>query len=509
MMNSRDIVEEILKRKETYIRKRREKVKKTLAVMTVILLFTVIGGTSFMISVHKKEAPSKVPKITMGVGETTNDDTSYTENTTDTESSVNSDTESKPQSDTETDVKTHGPTETSTEEPTEPKPTEPKPTEPKPTEPQPTEPPVTDPDPTEGLVDIGKLESQTYYPKINFPSGSGGGGEMGFDSWEDEPTVSYELIYKTISNKSDYPIEYTFIADDYYFINAVNLPLSLNELSIKGKYLAEERPCIERLVEAYCGVADEQITDQLFNVVDEQITNMNFIGYFAPEKDPYGTEFRVKFHVARIKNGENTYETTAYATLTNTTTHVRDDFTYDEIYEYVISLPHFKAMLDYAGIEEYIVERKYERYADDRYYYEFIFIPKTDDVSLMQLYRKSKFVKVHGEILSAEYGQPQEADIQFTASDVPYSMRETYKNTKDFYSLYEDAAKEFEAFGVRDYFEKNYVCVLSDDGMNLDFYLKFTNGNGDIVLCKMWECGYRADGSYGASGPVATLRRVK
>lgn len=538
-MNSRDIVDEIIKRKDIYIKNRNKKIKKAFTVMSVVLLFTVIGGASVMIEVQRKDAPTKPPKVTFVVGDTTEEKETGTTDTADSSSaSINdessedksevSDTESEVPTEEPTEILPTEPTEVPTEEPTEiptpeitedptevstePKPTEPKPTEPKPTEPKPTEPKPTEPeptdtrettptesfppviDPTEGLVQIGKLDSKPFYPKVDPdyyypPSGGGIYEEEGFDSFEGDPTVEYQLGYEGLFYGNGEPVKYSFFADDYYFITSDNMPTTVTNYSILGKLLQDEKLCVERLVKAYYGTENTHASDSIYS------------GFYVPEDDAYGTEFIVDFKQQGEIGGINTFMTRAYVTLKDTETHRRCDFTYDEIYEYITSLPHFRALLAYSGIDEFTVERKYERYSDDRYHYEFIFIPKTDDYSTAQLYKKTKYVMVTGDIVPPGAAEPSKANVNFCAADLPWEVYKTI-DLKTFEEAFEVVAAEFEEFGVREYFEKNFVCVMDYERAVLQFYLKFLDENGEIVYCEMWKYGYKSNGKPGDSGPL-------
>ncbi len=558
MMNSRDIVDEIIKRKDIYIKNRNKKIKKALTVMSVVLLFTVIGGASVMIGVQRKDTPTKPPKVTLCTGDTTEEKETGTTETTDSSSeSINgessedksevSDTESEVPTEESSEVQTSEPTEIPTEEPTEiptpeiteeptevptePKPTEPKPTEPKPTEPEPTEPEPTEPkptepeptepeptepeptdppvtdscesfppvtDPTEGLVQIGKLESKPFYPKVNpdyyYPPSGGG---MSFDSFEGgDPTVEYQLGYEGLFYGNGEPVKYSFFADDYYFITSDNMPTTVTNYSILGKFLQDEKLCVERLVKEYYGLESKYAIDRIYS------------GSYIPQNDAYGTEFIVNFKQQGEIGGINTFMTRAYVTLKDTETHRRCDFTYDEIYEYITSLPHFRALLAYSGIDEFTVERKYERYSDDRYHYEFIFIPKTDDYSTACLYRETKYVMVTGDIVPPGTAEPSKANVNFCAADLPWEVYKTI-DLRTFEEAFEDVAAKFEEFGVREYFEKNFVCVMDYERTDLQFYLKFLDENGEIVYCEMRKYGYTSNGKPGAFGPLglASVRK--
>lgn len=523
MKDYKEVAKTVLAERDSYLLKRSGFVKRMTAFISVFFVCVIVGGGALMVGLNRKDAPNKPPKVTNGIGDMTRDtvstNTTDKDNITDTDTegnsdnTVESDTESEPVSESETESVTQTHTPEPTEEPTEvqtPEPTEeptevqtPEPTEepttvpteapttqtePVTTEPKPIEPPEITPDPTEGLLQVGKLEAKDYYtgnsPTYNPPSGDG----YGFESWED-PILYYKPGFERYNGN---PIEYTIFADDYYFINADNYPTRLKNYSVSGKYWEDERPCVERLTESYFGAENAQAVDLLLSED------------YIPEVDEYGTRFRIGRSVVRIRDGVETYETAAYATLTKTEAHMRCDFTYDEIYEYVISLPHFRAMLAYADIGEYTVERIYKRYSNDHYCYEFVFIPKTDDALTAMLYRKSRSVTVSGQILPHEAEQNNSADILFIATDVPYTEGKSY-SIKDFDTAFEITAKNFEKFGMREYFVKNYVCFMDKNGTKFWFYLKFVNENGEVVYCNIWKYGFRTGDKPGAEGPIGIV----
>ena len=111
MMSYEESAAEIRKRRDAIIQNKKNKIKKAITVLSVVLLFTVVGGASIFIGLDRKETPNKPPKLTELPGtnvQSTEDQTSVAEgNESDPE-------ESEPLSESESEPEESG-TETETE----------------------------------------------------------------------------------------------------------------------------------------------------------------------------------------------------------------------------------------------------------------------------------------------------------------------------------------------------------------------------------------------------------
>ncbi len=511
MKDYKEVTSEILKRRDahrTYIKKLKKRIVVLLAVFAVCLS---VGGGAWMIGTGSRNVPD-VPTVTETKAESMSE--------TAAESIVQIET-----------VETAIPTEETGTQPveTEPATTEPLVTEPVWTEPvwtgyyetEPlwTEPPETEPVQTEyydtefvwtepietepvqteqkytGPVPLGSLVTSVYYPETESESEAdtepaetnrtdGGDSVQGstnsgsITGYFTEPS-SYRLSF--------WPREFTFDGGDAFFIESNEIPDKFPVYVVGDlPYLPSIVPYVKLLAEKLYG---SSVTDSIDT-------------YIYDSGDEYGTTIRVYTDTIRVDEyNDSDVKVTPTLILKNAETVRRGDFTYDEIYEYVTSLPHLEVMLSYVGLEDYMVEKTFIRTSDTNYGYKFVFIPKTDDPVEALVYRASKYVEISGYIGNYEY--ESNLYVCYSGTNTPYVTYESV-DTLSYNEAYEKVMTVAEKYGVRDYFEHNMICVVSSDsGGTLRpyyyFYIAFTDENGNVVYCEPYEEGLYEDGKDSSS----------
>jgi len=62
MKNYEEMAAEAIRRRDIYLQQRCGRIKKAALILTVLLLFTVVGTASVMIGLNTKDAPKKPPR---------------------------------------------------------------------------------------------------------------------------------------------------------------------------------------------------------------------------------------------------------------------------------------------------------------------------------------------------------------------------------------------------------------------------------------------------------------
>lgn len=519
MKNYEEMAAEAIRRRDIYLQQRCGRIKKAVLILTVLLLFTVVGTATVMIGLNTKDAPKKPPKLTYTVGSGT-DSTSDTENseredfttetvdtsdttetdvTDTTEKSEVSDTESEPiheiPNDEPTELQTTEPTEEPTEAPTE-VPTEKQtdePTEPSESE---TEPVVTEPKPS-GPAPLGSLKPSIYYPETTQT-----------DDVTDEPTLPTETSETEYDTTIDTP-EISKAPDDEGTDVEVDDPEEYYELSfipqfiienagvfdINGKILPDEIPtCIAKGTEFDLREYLVYLTDYLGATCDESMLNSVDFGDKVSLTYYLNDEFRTSFDAFRIEIPEypipavRSYRYYISMRANNVELNGSEIYTFDEVFDYATSLPHFKIALSYAGITdgEYDVHKTFTRGENGSYNYDFTFIPKTDDPVESFLYRNSKYVRIAGNVgLGEEY-----SGVYFEADNTVFEVEKNWEYTQ-YSEIREAFLTELEKYGVREYCEENMICYLTNSNSNkvyikpyFKFRVAFTDEEGNIIYCQ-------------------------
>lgn len=307
-------------------------------------------------------------------------------------------------------------------------------------------------------------------PGLEIPSAPGDPGDE-----NDKPEEYYELQFVT-----RYIRENTEVID-IFDINGKVLPEKMSTYLVKGG----EFDLREYLI---------YLTDSLGATCGESMLNSADFGDKESLTYYLNDEFRTSFNAFRIEIPEypipavRSYRYYISMMANNVELNGSEIYTFDEVFDYATSLPHFKIALSYAGITdgEYDVYKTFTGGENGNYHYSFTFIPKTDDPVESFLYRNSKYVRIAGNVgLGEEYG-----GVYFEASNSAFEVEKNWEYTP--YSEVREAfLTELEKFGVREYCEDNMVCYLIDSNSGsayikpiFRFYIKFTDTDGNLVYCE-------------------------
>lgn len=440
MMNTNDAVNEILRRKDAFEAKRRTRVKKIISVTSVLLVFLLTGGSAVLFGLSRSDGPVTPPtniKVTSGhTGTVTNGTTAGDGNEF-----------------------------PNTEVPTG-------------TEPYLTE-PVDTGNIAEKIVSVDSFNIPVYYPKTDEEirenaERHNSQNSDGFASMEptDETVIpsSYRLDFNMVTN--------IFEDDDVFFIDSEDIPDKFPIYSAETlPYNPSRIPYVKFLAEKLFGssVAETIDSSSYLHVTEDTITRIN-VGFDILDE---------------VNNGVQIIPKIDYR---NPGIYKSDDLSVNDVFDYVISLPHFNAIMSYAELGDYMVLKKCSK-VDHSDVYRFTLIPKTDDPIEAMVYRSLNYVSilvVLGDTASDSY-------IDFSATNTPYDIEE-YVEPLGFTDAYENVMAVAEKYGVREYFEDNIICRLNtsySSGQIIPsyaFYVAFADENGDKVYYLPHEEGVDENG---------------
>lgn len=315
MMSYEESAAEIRKRHDAIIQNKKNKIKKAITVLSVVLLFTVVGGASIFIGLDRKETPNKPPKLTELPGtnvQSTEDQTSVAEGN---ESEPLSESESEPEeSGTETGTEFESGSEITPEDETPAQSTE-------------EDPPVAPPSAETGgatYTDYSASSDETDDPNVVPPC------ESGDEDFIDPP---YE------ENKK-YTESYSYIQYTYYFEDTRMFYDGVSPLPTKTQqyelYQGDEKDIVEKqrikdYVVCLYGDAydfkkfdDDKLNGLSYNPGDKYMTRRGITGGFR------GISFTLDLG-----------KVDGYF-----------DLEHDEVIDYVKNMKYYQAAVDYLDIED-------------------------------------------------------------------------------------------------------------------------------------------------------------
>jgi len=354
MMSYEESAAEIRKRRDAIIQNKKNKIKKAITVLSVVLLFTVVGGASIFIGLDRKDAPQKPPKVTVAL--ITNGEAESSEGTSDLtdKDGDSASSESVTESDPE-------PTDSESETGSEPETTE---REPKPTKPEnptetPTEidpitsdktpedestedtitappPPTTDPDGAH-YEDFSTSSGETDDPNVVPPSVDGD-DEIIIDPPEDVK-AKYTESFSYLNNT------YYFEGTDIFYDGVSPLPLKIQRSQRFGNSIVSG-------VDSY--IQKKYIKDYVARLYGDEYDYDNFrdtlgghgsFEVYYTTNDPYVTEREIGYLFGGIEFDLNISAVDGFFNLKS-----------DEVFDYVKNMKYYQAAIEYLDIEEPFIE---------------------------------------------------------------------------------------------------------------------------------------------------------
>lgn len=485
MMSYEESAAEIRKRRDAIIQNKKNKIKKAITVLSVVLLFTVVGGASIFIGLDRKETPNKPPKVTVALitnGEAeSSDGTSDLTDTDGDSASSESVTESDPEP-TDSESETGSEPETTEREP---KPTKPEiptetPTEIDPITPDKTPedestedtitappPPTTDPDGAhyEDFSTSSDESGESGEPNV-VPPNVDGDDEIIIDPPEDVK-VKYTESYSYLNNT------YYFEGTDIFYDGVSPLPLKIQRSQRFGNSIVSgvdsfiQKKYIKDYVARLYG--DEYDYD---NFRDTLGGHGSFEVYYTTN-DPYVTEREIGYLFGGIEFDLNISAVDGFFNLKS-----------DEVFDYVKNMKYYQAAIEYLDIEEPFIEinevRRNQTHSFNIRVYE-----REDYLGTSRKNGVKGYIEVELNFDDYEDDSKDKVTANYHI-DLPYYLVALRESSIVSYDIAKNQAlSKFDLGDDFEYINENLKCVFhyAVNGFNgykynYAFYVEYTDSNG-------------------------------
>jgi len=504
MKNYEEMAAEAIRRRDIYLQQRCGRIKKAALILTVLLLFTVVGTASVMIGLNTKDAPKKPPKVTYTVGSGT-DSTSDTENseredfttetvdtsdttetdvTDTTEKSEVSDTESEPipeiPNDEPTELQTTEPTEEPIEAPTEVPSEEPTELQTSVLTEEPTERPTTseDDEPHSGTEE-GSSTSEIDVPVDKDPVPPAHSPDTPEDPI-DGPSQGGLKYYK---NSMDYGLFVYYFDDSFFLDDPSQIPAELSGYNPSQSFYTDTS-WVQRFKEYLKLVYGNgfypnnfSADNTVYESYDENVMQGNIQ---TVQKHP------IRFN--RESHAINMYlKVNGYGEV--------DRMLYDDVILFIGQIDHYKAALKFLGINDPVVkvtEYCYRTYGEDKdsYRYYVSVCDRSDISNYLDPSARKGSISFSFSVLSGEKVMHTHMAVMF-----PFDMEELMKK-KVF--PYEDAVahvlSKYDYGNDFEYVKENLKCIARIERSALqtmypayEFYIKYSDSNGNAYYRSLGE----------------------